>query len=143
MGPIERKPDWRDDNDGAKGLKSLLQGDQEQDSEKEGAEVNPGEEPVAATKAQPTKDQVTDKEKYKTAGKEQEAAKHKEVDTKSSTTGGDRLEEQSSGETSSERATMDWRDEKGGAKGLKAELQKGKGGEEGPSANEALISAAK
>merc|ERR1712156_310181 len=52
--PKENQPDWRDDKDGAKGLKSLLQGDLEQESEKEGA----GDKTVTATEAKPTKDQV-------------------------------------------------------------------------------------
>merc|ERR1712107_566867 len=43
--PKERTPDRKDDNGGVKGLKSLLQGDQEQESEKEGSEVKAGEEP--------------------------------------------------------------------------------------------------
>merc|ERR1712223_1147377 len=138
--PKENQPDWRrDDKDGAKELKSLLQGDLEQDSEKEGA----GDKTVTASEAKPTKDQVGEKGKDKTAGKEQEATTDKEVDKKPSTSsaGDSNLEEQSRGENSSEEATLNWRDENGGAKGLKAELQKST--EEDPSANEALISAAK
>merc|ERR1712012_943340 len=137
--PKENQPDWRDNKDGAKGLKSLLQGDLEQESEKEGV----GDKTVTATEAKPTKDQVGEIGKDETAGKEQEATTGKEVDSKPSTsTAGDKnLEEQSRGETSSEEATLNWRDENGGAKGLKAEFEKST--EEDPSANEALISAAK
>merc|ERR1712223_1321922 len=51
--PTENQPDWRDDKDGAKGLKSLLQEDLEQESEKEGA----GVKTVTSTEAKPTKDQ--------------------------------------------------------------------------------------
>merc|ERR1712223_1175018 len=135
--PTENQPDWRDDKDGAKGLKSLLQEDLEQESEKEGA----GVKTVTSTEAKPTKDQVGEKGKDKTADKEQEETTDKEVDSKPSTSsaGDSNLEEQNRGKTSSEEATLNWRDENGGAKGLKAQLEKNT--REDPSANEALISA--
>merc|ERR1712113_703678 len=112
--PKENQPDWRDDKHGAKGPKSLLQGDPEQESEKEGA----GDKTVTATEAKPTKDQAGEKGKDKSAGKEQEATTDKEVDSNPSTSsaGDNNLEEKSRGKTSSEEAILNWRDEKGVAK---------------------------
>merc|ERR1712037_716685 len=60
------------------------------------------------------------------------------------TTTQDNVEEvKNADQTSSKEAALNWRDDKGGVKGLKATLLERKAEEEGGAGNEALISAAK
>merc|ERR1712130_440776 len=138
---IESIPDWRDDKDGAQGLKSNLL---HKKSDKES-----GEESRVKSKLEKNAKQEDGNTKQEhTVGKVEEAIPNtnKEVDMKSDidTAPRDNVEEgENADHASTKEAALNWRDEKGGIKGLKATLMDGKAEKEGAVGNEALISAAK
>merc|ERR1712130_6257 len=141
----ESIPDWRDDKDGAQGLKSKLL---HKKSDKEsGEESGVKSDPSKLEKNGKQEDGNTKQEH--TVEKVEEAIPNtnKEVDIKSEVGTAPRDNNVEEGENadhaSSKEAALNWRDEKGGIKGLKATLLDGKAEKEGAVGNEALISAAK
>merc|ERR1719239_140116 len=125
----ESIPDWRDDKDGAQGLKSkLLDEKSDQESTKES-----GEKSTSSKLNKDAKQRDTYEKQHNTVAKDDKAITNttKEVEGKNPD------------QTASKEATLNWRDEKGGVKGLKATLLEGKAEDEGVIGNEALINAAK
>merc|ERR550532_2369738 len=113
----EKQLDWKDDEDGAEGLKSKLLEDK--------------------------RDAVVD---VMTVAKETVTKVIEDANEKQDSTvakGDEAIPNTTIGETSSKEAALNWRDDKGGVKGLKATLLEEKAEEEGAAGNEALISAAK
>merc|ERR1712212_587556 len=125
----ESIPDWRDDKDGAKGLKSKLVHDK---SEQESREENKAKSDATKLEKDAKQQNANDKEDNIVA-KDDEAI----TDTIKE------VEGENAAQTSSKEAALNWRDEKGGVKGLKATLLEGKAEEKDAIGNEALINAAK
>merc|ERR1712083_585704 len=136
--------DWKDDEGGAKELKSKLLGEEKRDDT---VKVLTVAEATVTKVIEDAKQKIAENSSNKTlpitededAEQDDKTVKDtaKEVDIKS-----DILEGQNAEQASSKESSTSWRDEKGGAKGLRAKLLEGKAEGEGAAVdNEALRSA--
>merc|ERR1712037_289830 len=169
----EKQLDWKDDEDGAEGLKSKLLEDKRdavvdvmtvaketvtkviEDAKQKVAEKSADKTTTIEDGGDKDKKDVATENSEEIGGKSDPSNLEKdakpedanEIQDSTVAKGDEAIPNTSAGdnadETSSKEAALNWRDDKGGVKGLKATLLEEKAEEEGAAGNEALISAAK
>merc|ERR1712037_87199 len=169
----EKQLDWKDDKDGAEGLKSKLLEDKRdavvnvmtvaketvtkviEDAKQKVAEKSADKTTTIEDGGDKDKKDVATENSEEIGGKSDPSNLEKdakpedanEIQDSTVAKGDEAIPNTTIGEnadeTSSKEAALNWRDDKGGVKGLKATLLEEKAEEEGAAGNEALISAAK